>query len=86
MSLEQGWQCPVCGTVMGPKERVCIKCSGGIVEHIQVYYDTTINPDNSGNTVVNEKPVDSLSFTANSLIDALDTEFNSILHNRNGAE
>lgn len=26
--IEQGWQCPVCGAVMSPRERVCINCTG----------------------------------------------------------
>lgn len=28
LPVEQGWQCPVCGAVMSPKERCCINCTG----------------------------------------------------------
>jgi len=26
--VEKGWQCPVCGAVMSPRERVCVNCTG----------------------------------------------------------
>ena len=26
--VEKGWQCPVCGAVMSPRERVCVNCKG----------------------------------------------------------
>ena len=28
--VEKGWQCPVCGAVMSPRESVCINCKGNV--------------------------------------------------------
>lgn len=25
--IEQGWQCPICKTIMSPKERTCVNCT-----------------------------------------------------------
>lgn len=28
--MDQGWECPKCGAVMSPNEKVCINCSGNV--------------------------------------------------------
>lgn len=42
--VEKGWQCPVCGAVMSPRERVCVNCKGNANIGISIPNITTPAP------------------------------------------
>jgi len=29
--MKEGWECPKCGAVMAPDEKVCVNCKGNVV-------------------------------------------------------